>query len=262
MNIDRIWIIGISGAIFIVGVLGWLLGISPVVAQAGIADQERASISAANQASEAKIAVLKKQFASVDKLQTQLDELGVSIPADPNLALFLREIDSLTNQYQVSLTNVNVSSALKYVPVVVAAPVASGTTGSSTPTPTPSPSPSASAGAGATPAPPVDAGPGGRLLVIPVKIDFIGTYANVMNLIGALQTGDRLYLMTDVVVKSSSTSGSTNFQANLTGHVYALPSAASAASAAARAASPGASTIPTPTATPPPTTTPTPTTTP
>lgn len=245
MNIDRIWIIGISGAILIVGVLGWLLGISPVVAQAGVADQQRASISAANQASEAKIAVLKKQFANVGKVQTQLDQLGVSVPSDPDLALFLREIDSLTNQFQVSLTNVTVSSAQKYVPAVVTPPA---TTGSSTATPTPSPS--AAAGTTATPIAPVEPGPGGRLLVVPVKIDFAGSYENVMNLIGALQSGDRLFLMVDMVVKSSITGAPKAFQANLSGNVYALPKAATAAAAL------GASAANAPSATPSPSTAP------
>jgi Tfp pilus assembly protein PilO len=244
MNIDRIWTIGISGAILIVGVLGWLLGVSPVVAQASAADQQRASIFDSNQASEAKIEVLKKQFAHVGTLQTELDSLATSIPGESNLALFLREIDTLTNQYQVSLKDVSVSSAQKYVPAVVVAPVATGTTGTSTPTPTPSPS----ASAGATvPAPVVPAGPGARLLVVPVKISFSGSYENVMNLVGALQTGDRLYLVTDLVVKASSASGSSDFQADITGNVYALPSAAGAVVATSTVTH---TPTPTPTATP------------
>lgn len=245
MNIDRIWIIGISGAILIVGVLGWLLGISPVMAQVGAAESTRASITSANQASEAKIAVLKRQFSTVGKLQSQLDALGGSIPGEPDLASFLREIDALTNQYQVSLTNVTVSDAQKYVPAVTAPPA----TTSAGSTPSPSPSPSASAGATPTSTPVAPVGPTARMMVIPVKIDFNGSYDNIMKLVGALQTGDRLYLVTDLMVKASATTGSTEFTANVTGNVYALPSVVASKSALAPdpKATPSATPTPAPT---------------
>lgn len=224
MNIDRIWIIGISGVILIVGVLGWLLGVSPVMAQVNTANDTRTSIAATNQASEVKIAVLKRQFSNVAKLQTQLDALRGSISGEPDLASFLREIDTLTNQYQVSLTNVSVSAPEKYVPAVAAAPAVTGTGSTSSPSPSPSPSPSASAGAAPASTAVEMAGPGGRLLLIPVKIDFKGSYDSIMKLVGALQTGGRLYLVTDLMVKASATTGSTEFTANVTGNVYALPS--------------------------------------
>lgn len=224
MNIDRIWIIGISGVILIVGVLGWLLGVSPVMAQVNTANDTRTSIAATNQASEVKIAVLKRQFSNVAKLQTQLDALRGSISGEPDLASFLREIDTLTNQYQVSLTNVSVSAPEKYVPAFAAAPAVTGTGSTSSPSPSPSPSPSASAGAAPASTAVEMAGPGGRLLLIPVKIDFKGSYDSIMKLVGALQTGGRLYLVTDLMVKASATTGSTEFTANVTGNVYALPS--------------------------------------
>ena len=249
MNIDRIWIVGISGAILIVGVLGWLLGVSPVMAQVNTANDTRTSITAANQASEVKIAVLKRQFSNVGKLQTQLDELRGSISGEPDLASFLREIDTLTNHYQVSLTNVSVSAPEKYVPVVAAAPAITGTgTGSAS---SPSPSPSASAGAAPTSTAVENSGPGGRLLLIPVKVDFKGSYDSIMKLVGALQTGDRLYLVTDLMVKASATTGSTEFTANVTGNVFALPSIVlSTATPVPTATTPTPTPISTPTSTP------------
>ena len=87
------------------------------------------------------------------------------------------------------------------------------------------------------------------MMVIPVKIDFNGSYDSIMKLVGALQTGNRLYLVTDLMVKASATTGSTEFTANVTGNVYALPSVVASKSALAPdpKATPSATPTPAPT---------------
>jgi Tfp pilus assembly protein PilO len=251
MSLDRIWIIGLSGLLVVVGALGWILGISPIVAQASAANDQRAAIATANAASETRIAVLKKQFANIGDLKTQLDKLSDSVPSNADMAVFLREIDAMTTQYQVKLASVTVNDAQKYVPIAAAAAAPATPGSSATSTPSPSPSDSSASTVSATPAP---SGPGARLVVVPVKIGVTGSYANVMAFVGGLQSGARLYLMTELSVKTSQVSG--GFAADITGSVYALPMTGTTATTASGTPTPtpapsaSASSTPSPSSTP------------
>jgi hypothetical protein len=176
-----------------------------------------ASIAATNRASESRNAVLKSQFANIGKVQAQLDKLSETIPVDADMPVFLRELDDLTNQFQVVLGNVTVGNATKYVPSISASTPAT-TTGSSTPTP----SPSASSGSAVPVVPVMPAGASARLLRVPVQIVVKGTYADVMAFVGALQGGSRLFLASAVSV-SASPSDPNTFTGNIDGYVDALP---------------------------------------
>lgn len=234
MNRDRLWIFGLTAAILVVAGLGYVLGISPILASATSADEQRASVASTNRASEARILVLKKQFENIGSLQDELAGLTGSVPIDGDMPVFLAEINTLTTQYSVQLTNAIVSDAIKYVPPVVEAVPAS--TETSTGTPSPSPSPSASAGS-TTPTPaPVITGPAGRLVLIPVKVSVKGTYDNVMAFVGAIQGGPRLFLSNTLDVTIDSTDSSL-FTADINGYVYALPLAPGVVSVASTASS-------------------------
>lgn len=221
MNRGRLLTIALAGAIALVLVLGWFIGVSPVLAQAASADAQRVAIATSNQASQASIVVLKEKFAGITALEKKLDGLTTSVPTDANIPLFLRELDTLSTQNSVGLTNVVVSEATKYV--VPAAPVAAaGGTAPGGATPTPTPTPSASAGATANTAPAVPAGAAGRLVLIPVNITVTGTYNDIMAFVGGLQSGPRLYLLSALAVTGTVTDPA-SYSGDITGYVYALP---------------------------------------
>ncbi|MCU1525673.1 MAG: hypothetical protein JWO18_2567 [Microbacteriaceae bacterium] len=241
MNRDRLWLIGIGILIFAVLVGGWFVGVSPIVDQASAADSQRANIAATNDSSAARISVLRQQFANIGELQGQLDKLKLSVPETSDTQAFLREIDSLTSQDQVQLTGVTFQNATAYVPPVSPPPRGSTGTGS---TATPSPSPSATASSptsGTTPARPASTS---RLALIPVQLTVTGAYDAVMNFIGGIQMGQRLFLVTSTGITLSPSDG--KFTGVMGGYIYALPTAAAAAAAtpATPTPNPSASTKP------------------
>lgn len=234
MNRDRLWMIALSGLIAVVAVFGFLVGISPIVAEAASADSQRATITSSNDASQTRIALLKVQYEGIGKLQTQLTSLSSAIPLGADMPVFLRELNSLSNQYGVALTNVGVSDAQKYVVPAAAAPSASGgSPASATPTPTPSPS----EGVVAAAKPPVPSGPSARLLLIPVRISVSGAYADVMAFVGGLQSGERLYLLADLST-SVAGSGGNSYSVDISGNVFALPAAGGGAASLTQSATP------------------------
>jgi Tfp pilus assembly protein PilO len=261
VNRDRLYALAIGGGIVVVLVLGWVIGVSPVLAQAASADAQRSSIAASNLASQASIGVLKTKFARIDALTHELSALSTSVPSDAAIPVFLRELDALSNENSVGLSNVVVNEAVNYVvPAATPAPGAAG----AAPAASPSPSPSASAGA-APAAPAVPAGAAGRLVLIPVKITVTGTYGDIMAFVGGLQSGERLYLISTLSV-TGTVEQPAAYSGDLTGYVYALPlpkGVVSLADSVTPATAPSAS--PTPSASPStkssakPSTTPTPT---
>jgi hypothetical protein len=111
----------------------------------------------------------------------------------------------------------------------VVPPAPSSTTTGSTATASPSPSPSSTAAT--TPAPPVAPAATTRLALIPVQLTVTGSYDAVMNFIGGIQTGGRLFLVNSTTITLSPSDKT--YTGVLGGTIYALPSAAAAAAAAA-----------------------------
>ena len=219
MSKNRLWTLGLSAAIVIVAVFGYILGVSPILAQTSAAEQQLSSITSSNQSTQSRNAVLKTQFSNMASLSADLSKLNVSIPLGADMPVFLREINVLIDRAGVVLGTVTVSAGELYKSpdVATAAPASSAVT----PSPSPSPSPGASA-----PVPPAaPAGPSARLTLIPVQISVNGGYDAVMAFVGSVQTGERLYLVKSVAV-SSSPEKPDAFVATVIGFVYALPTAA------------------------------------
>ncbi|MFM9919056.1 hypothetical protein [Lacisediminihabitans sp. H27-G8] len=229
MNRDRILTLAILGAIALVGILGWIVGVSPILSQVASADEDRASVTSANDLNATKLVALKKQFENISVTQGELDTLRGSIPATADMPVFLRTIKEYGDAQGITLRSVAVSGVSAYVAPVVAAPAATA----GTPAATPTPSPSASAPAAGTVAPSVTpANPSSGLFVIPIQVSVSGSYDQVMAFAGALQSGPRLFLVTTLTV--ASVGGV--FTGDLAGNVYALADPAAAATTASGAA--------------------------
>ncbi|MCU1535336.1 MAG: hypothetical protein JWR53_1817 [Glaciihabitans sp.] len=260
MNRDRVWMIGAVLVMAVVLLMGWTLGVSPLLSQASDADSQAASINESNQAAEAKVAALRTKSVQLPAMQAELLGLRSSIPTGADMSVFLKEINQLCAEHHVTLTNVAVTDAL--IPVAPVAPVAPPATGV-TSTPTPTPTPTATPDPGAAAAPTVAAVPPGSFVLVPVVVAVTGKFEDVKAFIGGLQSGARLYFAAQVTTAPASTGkgGSvlgtiTGFAFTLTGNSPELTPAPVATPAPAATPTPGATVTPTTTPTSP---TPTPT---
>ena len=267
MNKDRLWVIGAVLGIVVVVVMGWFLGVSPLVTQATSANSQATSLSQANVVSKSKLSTLKQQFENIDTLQTDLATLRQSIPTGADLPTFITEINLLCARYHVSLTSVAVNDAVVFqAPVAPAAPATAS--GGSTPAATPTPTPTATQATG-TAAPAAPAASGGDLVLVPVVINVTGKFEDVVNFTGGVQAGARLYLAAEVEVAPGASTGGgapTKFLGTLTGNIYTLagtsgdlPASASPAPVVEPTPAPTDTATPSPTDTPIPTGTATPT---
>jgi Tfp pilus assembly protein PilO len=253
MNRDRLWSIGAIAGMTVVVLLGWFVGVSPLIAQASAANDQANSLNQVNTASVAKLAMLKQQSNNLSTLQRDLGTLRESIPTGADIPGFLTEINALCAKYNVSLQSVTVNDASIYQ--APAAPVVPTTSADgSTATPTPAPSPTTPAG---TVAPVAPASNVGALVLVPVVISVTGTFTNVMAFTGGIQTGGRLYLANEVAA-SPGGSGGSQFVGTLTGFVYSLQGTSGELPAEAKPV-PTVEPTPTDTSTPVPTETPIPT---
>ena len=251
MNQDRLWTIGGIAAIAIVIVMGWFLGISPVVAQVATANSNVAQLNQQNSTNVAKLASLKSQFANIGQLDDTLSLLRQSIPEDANISAFIAEINALCAKYNVQLTSVTVNDAVVYAAPVAATPPAS-TNDTSTPSPTPTPAPATTGGTDTTTTPAAPSG--GGLVLVPVTVTVAGAFGDVMGFTKDMQAGERLYLVNQISVSTTDSSAGKTFTGVLTGTVFALPGSSGAL--------PGDDSTSTSTPTPTPTETPTPSMTP
>jgi Tfp pilus assembly protein PilO len=251
MNTDRLWVVAAVVGMVVVALAGWFVGISPIVAQAAAADESAASTTAANQASESRLAVLKTQYAGIGKLQKTLDSLRESIPEGANASVFQQEINGLCAEYGVTLSSVTVNSATIYQAVT---PAVAPTTGTSTSTPTPTPTTSTTPAA--TPAPSTAQTNG--LVLVPVVVAVIGSFDDVKAFIGALQSGPRLYLATGVQISDNDGI----YTGTLSGDVFTVAGTSTPTKSSIPTPVPTPTPTPTPTSTATPTATPTPTQTP
>ena len=246
---DKLITLGIVAGIVIVAIAGWFMGISPINDQVAAARATEQTIATANSTSAARLVVLKKQFANMGLLQSQLDQLATSVPTDASVPSFLAEINGLTAASGATLVNLTVSDAAVYVAPVTTPATTTAASTDATPTPTPTPTDSAATTPAASGAAPVAVGPTSRLVVVPVRVTAGGSYASVMAFAAALQSGPRLLLVSDLSLTQSQTDGT--FTVIIDGSVYALPPAGGTVTATPAPE-------PTPTKTPAPSTTPTP----
>jgi Tfp pilus assembly protein PilO len=266
MNRDRIWVFGTVAAIAIVAVLGYLLGISPIVAQATDATSQASTLTTANAASSVRLTALKSQFADIGTVRKQLAALRTSITTGADISTLIDEVNALCAEYNVHLKSMAVNDATIYVAPVAATPVAPVGTGASTPTP--APTPSATSTAAPTTGSVVPVATASSLVLVPVILNVEGTFAAVVKFAGGVQGGTRLFLVSDLVVNpggDSSTGSSSNlFSGSITGNVFSiagvsgdLPGSATPVVPVVPTPTPTPTSIPTVGATTPPTTAPT-----
>ena len=225
MDRNRLWIIGTIAAMFVVVVAGWFLGIQPQLSAASASSEALTTVTAQNAASQSLLGTLKADFDGIDKVKGAGAALRKSVPSSAQLPSFVTELDALSGQTGVAVATITISDAEAYTPpaIAAAAPAAA-----STPTPAPS------ASAAPTPVAPVrPAAPAlvtnpkitsANFIAIPIDVKITGPYANVLNFVKGLQSGERLFLVTNLSTEpqTDKTAQASAVRADVKGLIYVL----------------------------------------
>lgn len=106
MTKNRIWIAGAAIVILAIVGLGWMLGISPKLAEADAAAAVRENVESQNAVLEAANAVLREQFENLDELEAELEELQAELPDKPEVEAFIAYINEEALKAGVTITNI------------------------------------------------------------------------------------------------------------------------------------------------------------
>lgn len=109
MKGNRLWVLGTVAAVAAIVLIGWLLGISPRLAEAAAAGLERQNVDALNAAQAAEIATLREQSETFGELEEELDELRTSIPDEALSDAFIDEVASAAAAAGVTVASVTFS---------------------------------------------------------------------------------------------------------------------------------------------------------
>lgn len=211
MNRNRLWVIGLVTAIVAVLLLSVLLGVTPALQQVHRNNLERASVENLNQTQALALTSLVSDLRNMTALTTKLAKANAALPPKPQLSSLLGELNSLEKRYGVRLTGYTGGDPQAFDAAAPGSP--------------PAVPAASSASASTTTTAPVSSAPG--LYSIPVQVQASGDYADLVDFVGGLQTGKRLFVVTTLTIGTGSSGGS--FTATVNGYVYLLTEKAAAA---------------------------------
>ncbi len=224
---NRVWAIGVVLGIGAIVLLGWFLGISPVLTQGSAAAAQTQQVSDQNAALRASGDKLKAQFAKLPQLNSQLTALQAEVPGSAALDGFLDQLQGLAQLSGVTISSFTAGEAVPYGGTAAAAAVPllkpTGTsTASPTASPTPNPTPSAavSTATGTSTVTQPSASLRGRLFTVPLTLGINGSKEQVMAFTNASQLNARFFLVTHVSLVGGSTPGASS--GTLTGDVFVV----------------------------------------
>jgi Tfp pilus assembly protein PilO len=225
MSANRIWVFGAAVVILAIVVLGWMLGISPKLAEADAASGDREAVEQQNDQQEAVLVVLREQFENLDDLKRQLKELQGELPDAPKVESFIEYATGVADSSGVVISNIKADEPVAYGYDPAAPPPPAPA-----PSATPAPTDGATAdgtGAAAVPTTPAPAVvQPAALYSIGISIEVQGSPEQVMAFSKQLQDGKRIFLPTAVAFSSGSAGvmGGT-----VTGYLFVLGSPATGA---------------------------------
>lgn len=195
MNASRIWtIVGVIVAAGVL-VLGWALGVSPLLAQAAAADTERATVEQLNAGELAELARMKEQYEQIGDLRIELAQLRVSVPAETDTDFVYALLNNVQAATGTPVQSVTTGQAVPY--------------GAGTDAPVEAPATGSEGGSAATPDAPAVVP---SLYTVPVTLTFQDApVENVLAFVSQLQNGPRLFLVTSVTGNGSGSSTVTAF---------------------------------------------------
>ena len=247
MDKNRLWVIGSVLVMAAILALGLVLGIQPQLKSASEARAERLVVETTNAEQSLALAQLKMDYARIDEVRSELAPLTRSVPAGTEMPAFINQLSELAGQSQVSLAMITVTEPQAYAEVaapVAEAPVADvAAEGAADDAAVAAPVAAAPVSTAGVP-PVVDARiTAANFASLSLQISIKGDYSRVLDFVNGLQTGSRLFLVSNITTTTLSTEGATvetapvnagTVDATITGLAYVLvPDAAAGAVAAA-----------------------------
>jgi Tfp pilus assembly protein PilO len=192
----------------IIPVIGWFLVAQPQLANAALADEQRADMEVQNAESAAVVAQLKRDSARLPELNNDLNTLRTSIPAGLDSSGYIDGIDALARIAGVSITSLTVEDPTAYHRAEGADSAGSGDEESGGDLP-----------------PAVVTDPlvtSDNLVAIPVTVGVAGTWKGILKFIDGLQSSPRLFLVTTLTTATVEKGGK-NLSGTVGGFIYAIP---------------------------------------
>ena len=186
------WIAGTAFISILVLVAAWFLLVSPTLATAAETRASADSQLEQNGVQKIKLAKLKEQFENIDALRAELAALQVQVPSTADVSTYKRQVDAAAVARSVTIVSFQAAPAVGIAPPVVEAPAPTTETepaeGAATDT------------AVVAPAPPAP-----QAFVVPVVLDVIGSYENVLAFLNDLQTATPRLLLVEQIAGSAQT---------------------------------------------------------
>ncbi|MGX5682072.1 hypothetical protein [Schumannella luteola] len=226
MKGNRLWLLGSVAAIVAILVVGWLLGISPRLAEASAAANEQINVDALNSVQTGEIATLRDQQENFEELEDEVDKLRAGIPES-----------ALTDTFSQAIADSAAASGATITKVAFAEPGAWGVaTG-------PADAPVSESEPG-TESPPIPTAAEG-VYTIAVTVELQGEAAAVLSVARQLQTGPRLF-----VVSGLSFDANQQNTGVITGYLFVIRDPALAPPTPTDTPAPSDTSTPTPTPSP------------
>lgn len=179
--------------------IGWMIGIQPQLNKISTANNQRNVVVAQNAKDELLLANLKADYQNIDVMRSDLLHLRASVPTQAEISSFVTELNSIANNHEVTVKSITVNDAKPYTP---------NTGGGS------------SESTGAITDPRITAS---NFIVVPVQFSVAGNYSKILQFVRSVQTGQRLFL-----ISNFGSTGSTKSEAQgkvdstVGGYMYVL----------------------------------------
>lgn len=183
MSVLRLWVIGSAFVAVLLLVAGWFLGVQPRLAEVSAASAERESVAAINAQYEAVLVELRELSENLPALESELAEIRVEVPQEPELSTYLGQLNALAEASGVSLNEVTANT-----PQLVEARL-------------------------------VEPYRVTDLVAIPVQISALGAPEDITRFLESAQFGPRLLLVAGFAIGDDGASG----RVSLDGFIFVLP---------------------------------------
>lgn len=199
MTINRKWVWGSTLTSVVIFAIGWMIGIQPQLTKISVANQNREVVIAQNLRDEVLLAKLKADYQNIEVMRSDLLRLRTSVPMQAEISTFVTELNSLANIHEVTVKSITVNDAKPYTP----------NTGGSSPEST-----------GAVTDPRISSN---NFIVVPVQFSVAGNYSRVLQFVRSVQTGQRLFLISNFGSTGSTKSeASGKVDSTVGGYMYVL----------------------------------------
>jgi len=189
MTKSRQWAVGTALAVVLVLVAGVMLLVQPRRSEAASLKEQTASQETSNVALQAKIVTLKAQQQDLPRQQARLAQIRQQLPEGPNLPSMVRSLSDIARATGVELITLAPSN-----PEALAQPAAAAPPTAQQQPVTPDSAPTVTAG----------------VQQIPVKISVVGTYAELTQFLGRVESLQRSMIVGEVAVATPSAAGATS----------------------------------------------------